>query len=67
MIREAKEIPYFLERNIKYLTREFATQSSEWFNGFKDQFRLMYNAQFNGKNCQIRFAGIDFECIVINI
>ena len=56
MIRSAKEIPYFLEKNISYLSREFAAQASEWFNTFKDQIRQMHNAELNSKQPQIRHA-----------
>ena len=59
MIRHAEEIPYFLEKNIKYLTKEIAAQSSEWLNSLKDQFGLSYNSQFNSKKPQIRYAGMD--------
>ena len=63
MIRDAKEIPYFLEKNISYLSREFAAQASEWFNTFMDQIRRMHNAEFNSKQPQIRHAGMDnFWC-----
>ena len=63
MIRHAEEIPYFLERNIKYMTREIAAQSSEWLNSLKDQFRPIYDAQFNSKQPADKICWHVFLCV----
>ena len=47
MIREAKVVTFFIDEVVMGLTKEFAANSSQWFNTLKDQLGSMDDAQFN--------------------
>ena len=47
MVPEPKVITAILDEIIKSLTKEFAANSSQWFNMLRDDFQLMDDAQFN--------------------
>ena len=47
MIREAKVVTFFIDEVVMGLTKEFAANSSQWFNTLKDQLGSMDDAQCN--------------------